>query len=82
LTPGSSHQQTSTILRLRQVEARIGLCRSSIYARMSRGGKQFDPLFPRPISLSSSTCRRSAIGFFQHEIDLWLAQRSAARSGA
>lgn len=83
LTAANSHRHTSTILRLRQVEARIGLRRSSIYARMSPGSKQFDALFPRPVSLGSPMCqRRSAVGWFEHEIEAWLAQRSAARSGA
>jgi len=81
-TPGTSHRQTSSILRIRQVEARIGLRRSSIYSRMSRSSKQFDSLFPRPVSLGSPTCqRRSAVGWFEHEIEAWLAQRSTARSG-
>jgi prophage regulatory protein len=72
------------ILRLPQLERRIGLRRSSIYARLSPSNPQYyDPTFPRPVSLGSPMChRRSAVGWLEHEVEAWLAQRSAARSGA
>lgn len=83
LQPENIRQHTSTILRLRQVEARIGLRRSSIYARISPHSKQFDAQFPRPVSLGSPMCQhRTAVGWFEHEIEAWLARRSVTRSGA
>lgn len=78
-TQANSGGHTSAILRIRQVEARIGLRRSSIYSRLAPNSKQFDPSFPRPISLGAPKCRRSAVGWLEHEISAWLAQRSAAR---
>lgn len=52
------------IMRRRQVEAWIGLSRSSIYAAMARGE------FPRPIRIS-----RKAVGWRQSEINEWLSRR-------
>ena len=80
-TPEPGTRQTK-ILRLRQLEARIGLRRSSIYARMSPTTTSYDPSFPRPVSLGSPMCqRRSAVGWLEHEIESWLQQRSADRGG-
>jgi prophage regulatory protein len=48
----AAHAQTAlTILRRKQVEARTGLSRSSIYARLRYNPKRpgdYDPTFPRP----------------------------------
>jgi len=56
-------QSALSILRRKQVEARIGLTRSPIYARMKAG------TFPRPISLGGGR----AVGWIESEIDEWLA---------
>lgn len=76
------------ILRLPQFSKRVGLQRSAIYARMSPKSKYWDPLFPRPLSLSASagsnSChlrRRTAVGWIESEVDAWLAQRSSERAG-
>lgn len=55
------------VLRRRQVEARTGLGRSSIYALIADGQ------FPAPIRLSTNT-----VGWLEHEIDAWIAERTRA----
>jgi prophage regulatory protein len=55
------------VLRRRQVEARTGLGRSSIYALIADGQ------FPAPIRLSANT-----VGWLEHEIDGWIAERTKA----
>ena len=67
-----------TILRRKQVEARTGLSRSTIYAKMTRNPKRpgdYDPTFPRPVPLGGKS-----VGWLEHEIDAWLADRIAQRS--
>jgi prophage regulatory protein len=62
-------QQISTalaILRRKQVEARTGLSRSTIYLRISEG------TFPKPIFLSS---QGRAVGWIESEISTWIKQR-------
>ncbi len=59
-----------TILRRKQVEARTGLSRSSIYARLRQNPKRpgdYDPTFPKPISVGAK-----AVGWIEAEIDAWL----------
>jgi prophage regulatory protein len=56
-----------TIIRRKQVEARTGLSRSTIYLRVSEG------TFPRPVSLGAR-----AVGWIEAEISEWLAGRIAA----
>ena len=67
----STQSQTAlTVLRRKQVEARTGLSRSSIYARLKPNPKRpgdYDPTFPKPIKLGAK-----AIGFIESEVDAWL----------
>ena len=63
-------QNAITILRRKQVEARTGLSRSSIYARLRHNPKRpgdYDPSFPKPISVGAK-----AVGWIEAEIDAWL----------
>lgn len=53
-----------SILRRKQVEARTGLARSTIYDRIKAG------TFPAPISLGEK-----AVGWIESEIDAWLNAR-------
>lgn len=65
-------QTTLTILRRKQVEARTGLARSTIYDRIKAG------TFPAPISLGEK-----AVGWIESEIDAWLNARiQASRKAA
>ena len=54
----------TTILRRPQVSARTGLCRSSIYDKISKGE------FPEPISLGARS-----VGWLEDEIEDWLIAR-------
>lgn len=54
-----------SILRRKQVEARTGLSRSTIYARIAEGS------FPRPIGLGGGR----AVGWIESEINEWLRSR-------
>lgn len=55
------------IIRRRQVEARTGLSRSTIYLRIAEG------TFPAPVSLGNR-----AVGWLESEVSTWLAARVAA----
>jgi prophage regulatory protein len=63
----SQIQNALTILRRKQVEARTGLSRSTIYQHVSDG------TFPKPVSLGAR-----AVGWLESEIDAWLHERVAA----
>lgn len=63
-------QNALTILRRKQVEARTGLSRSSIYARLRQNPKRpgdYDPTFPKPIAVGAK-----AVGWIEAEVDAWL----------
>lgn len=62
---------TLTILRRKQVEARTGLSRSTIYAKLRGNPKRpsdFDPTFPKPVAIGVR-----AVGWVEAEIEAWLA---------
>ncbi len=71
----AAQSQSLTILRRKQVEARIGLGRSAIYAKIRPNPKRptdFDPTFPKPIPIGAK-----AVGWVESEIDSWLAAQIA-----
>jgi prophage regulatory protein len=61
-------QQALTILRRKQVEARTGLSRSTIYQRVADG------TFPKPVKLGAR-----AVGWVESEVQEFLRSRVAAR---
>lgn len=60
----SKSKSKHSILRRKQVEARTGLSRSTIYLRINKG------TFPRPIKLGVR-----AVGWLENEIEAWLISR-------
>ena len=63
-------QNALTILRRKQVEARTGLSRSTIYSKLKHNPKRpgdYDPSFPVPISIGAK-----AVGWIEAELDAWL----------
>ncbi|WP_423709280.1 helix-turn-helix transcriptional regulator [Undibacterium sp. WLX3042] len=68
-----SHPQ---LLRRQQVELMTGLKRSSIYGRMNPQCKQYDPSFPKPVSLS--VAGKGSVAWIASEVDAWIAGRIAA----
>ena len=56
-----------TILRLKHVMTRTGLSRSTIYAKLDPGAKQYDPSFPKQVRLGGG-----AVGWVETELNAWL----------
>ena len=70
----AQNQTALTILRRKQVEARTGLSRSSIYARLRQNPKRpgdYDTTFPKPISVGAK-----AVGWIEAEIEEWKIGRA------
>ena len=65
-----------SLSKLPAVEAMTGLRRSSIYARMNRRAKQYDPYFPHPVCLSSSG--RGSVAWITAEVVEWIERRVKA----
>jgi prophage regulatory protein len=65
-----ANQCKVVILRLKEVQARIGLGRSAIYYLMDPRSVHHDPEFPRSVKLSAH-----AVGWIEAEIDAWLQSR-------
>lgn len=65
----------SPINKRPQVQTKTGLSKSTIYAKLDPESRQYDPSFPRPISLGAR-----AVGWLSHEIDEWIASRQRCSS--
>lgn len=63
----------SRVLRMPEVENRVGLKRSTLYDRIAKGA------FPRSVPLGPPGSRHSAVGWLESELIAWLAQRCAER---
>lgn len=65
------------VMRRKEVEARTGLARSTIYDRLSKKSPRFDSSFPKPIKIGAS-----AVGWISDEINEWIkSQIAASRKG-
>ena len=79
ITPKDFIQQPKTIIRLKQLQAVIGLKRSTIYSKLDCNSKYFDPSFPRPIHLGKIG---TSVGWLAQEVDEYIQSRiTASRSG-
>ncbi|MFD2231352.1 helix-turn-helix transcriptional regulator [Alkalimarinus sediminis] len=65
-------QTPISILRRKQVEARTGLSRSTIYDKLNPNSPRYDSNFPRSIKLGVG-----AVGWLSSEIEGWLQSRIA-----
>lgn len=59
-----------TILRRRDLEARLKLSRSTIYDKINPNSQRYDSSFPKPFRLGNG----SAVGWVESEVDEWLRQ--------
>lgn len=55
------------ILRLKEVAARVNLCKAMIYRLQAQGD------FPKSIKLS-----QRATGWYEHDIEAWLSNRATS----
>lgn len=69
----NANQRRTVVLRLKELQARIGLGRSAIYNLMNYESIYHDQTFPRSIKISAH-----AIGWVESEIETWLVSRIAA----
>ena len=67
-------QAVLTILRRRDLEARLKLSRSTIYDKINPGSPRYDATFPKPIRLGNG----SAVGWIESEVEIWLGGRIEA----
>lgn len=72
---GQRQRQTTQILRMPEVCARLGVARSTIYDWMDPNSVRHAPAFPVPVKLSSG----GAIGWYESELEAWLATRQRAK---
>lgn len=66
----------TTLIRMPEVEAIVGMKRPTIYKLM----RQPESGFPLPVKLSDSTARGAPVAWVLAEIQEWVRARIAARS--
>lgn len=61
---------TSRMLRVKEVCAHLSISRSSLYSRMQKGSKQYDPQCPRPINISATG--KGSVRWLEAEINAYI----------
>lgn len=64
-----------SVLRRKEVEAKTGLFRSTLYELIADGR------FPKPVRLTDAP-RRSPVGWIESEVNDWIAARIEKRDAA
>lgn len=67
------------LLKRQEVERLTGLGRSAIYSRLSPGHRQYDPSFPKPVSLGGTADRPTCVRWVASEVSDWIESRIAER---
>lgn len=70
----STLQNTVQMLRLHELIKLIGLSRSSIYDRLNRRSKRYDPDFPQPVKLNNAS--RWSLS----EVEAWIESKISTRN--
>ncbi len=65
----SQESMPLTMLRLKEVTKRTGLCRSTIYNKLDSRSPRYDASFPKQIKLGSG-----AVRWIEAEISFWLEE--------
>jgi prophage regulatory protein len=69
----AQENSSTKVLRLKQVQEKIGLSRSTIYERINPNSSRYDPSFPKPIKLNKHAVSSiGAVGWLEAELDKWL----------
>ena len=58
------------IIRLKRLNDKTGISRSSVYNKLNPRSKYYDPAFPKPVRLGAAS-----VGWLESEVDAWLASR-------
>lgn len=69
LTPSNTYN----MLRISQVQSRIGLSRSTIYSLLNPNSPFYDPKFPSKVNIGVK-----AVAWVESEIEAWLESRVVA----
>ena len=67
------------LLKRQDVERASGLGKSAIYARMDSNHPQYDPTFPKPVSIGGSPEKPTSVRWVASEVYAWIHTRIAAR---
>lgn len=65
---------TIKVIRIKDLIAKIGIARSTIYDWMSPKSPRFNSTFPKPVRIGLS-----AIGWLEHEVDAWITAQAIQR---
>lgn len=61
-------ERPARFLRIKSVIKKMGLSRSSIYNKLNKDSKYYDPEFPKQIKVGGGI-----VVWIEHEIDHWMA---------
>ncbi|MFG5778393.1 helix-turn-helix transcriptional regulator [Comamonas sp. J-3] len=71
LSPTGSQSFPRKVLRAKDFHPLYGISRSKVYYLLDPDSRYYDPTFPQPFKVGTS--ERSAVAWWIHEVEAWLA---------
>jgi prophage regulatory protein len=68
------NNHANRILRIQEVQQKIGVARSTLYDWRDPRSPRFDETFPNPIKLGGNS-----VGWISEEVDEWIYRRALSR---
>jgi prophage regulatory protein len=68
----SSDNRLQVILRLPEVARRLGISKSTVWARLKPGTSRHDPKFPKRIPLHDNPSGKGAVGISENELNSYI----------
>ncbi|MEG2974636.1 MAG: AlpA family phage regulatory protein [Comamonas sp.] len=65
-----NHASSMNLLRATQVCQKLQISKSTLYAKLDRSSKYYDPTFPKQIKLGLGS-----VGWVENQIDQWISAR-------
>jgi prophage regulatory protein len=69
----SQHEKPLRVIRRSEVQARLGIARSTLYTYLDKRSASYLPNFPKPVRIGT------AVGFMEHELDAFVENLMRAR---
>lgn len=73
----STYPKKIYILRRKELQARLGIARSTLYAKLNPKSSSYDPTFPHPFKLGAGS---RIVGWLESDIDAWILKHSTSTS--
>jgi prophage regulatory protein len=67
----------TAFVKMKELLDLVGMSRSALYERITKGGPRYDPTFPQPIRAMSASGKQTMLRWSRKEVEQWLSKMGA-----